>query len=93
MQFQFFRFRASYIDLYDSRITANLSIDPASVEDTAKHFYLEASNEHGRLEYAFALELTPDPTEATYDPIQGGTSIFGLASKFHSKRLSVNFRC
>ena len=64
----------AYIALNDSRITANLSIDPVSVEDVAKHFYLEASNEHGRLEYAFALELTPDPTEATYEPIQGGSS-------------------
>ena len=72
LQFYFFRFRASYIDLADSLITANLSIDSVSAEDTAKHFYLEASNEHGRLEYGFTLELTPDPTEATYDPIQGG---------------------
>ena len=69
------RFRASYIDINDSRVTANLSIDPVLLEDTAKHFYLEASNEHGRLEYAFALELTPDPTEATYDPIQVGAII------------------
>ena len=78
--FTSFRFRASYIDLNDSRITANLSINPVSFEDTAKHFYLEASNDHGRLEYAFALELTPDPTEATYDPIQGGSSTLGEMS-------------
>ena len=52
-------------------MTANLTISPVTAEDTAKHFYLEASNEHGRLEYAFELELTPDPTEATYEPIQG----------------------
>ena len=51
-------------------MTANLTISPVTAEDTAKHFYLEASNEHGRLEYAFELELTPDPAEATYEPIQ-----------------------
>ena len=66
-----FRFRASYIDHQDTRITANLSIDPVVFEDVERHFYLEASNEHGRLEYVFALELTPQPTEMPYNPIQG----------------------
>jgi hypothetical protein len=62
---------ASFVDILDTRITARLAINSATYEDTSKHYYLEASNEHGRFEYNFNVALTPAPTKPPYIPGDG----------------------
>ena len=57
---------ADFIDRNDTLVTARLTINPTTFSDADLHYYLEASNEHGRMEYNFNLALTPPPTQPPF---------------------------